>query len=226
MANTPTRQEIDARIDQLGLEAGKGRDTQVKFTLQMIEGAYHNVLDLNKNKHGADRDDASVMAERYAKAQNANSMFDHKGSNERKASSCARTGIKLGGWPKGGNGEPIATVNQFVSEWTKLRARPGMASKLNDCNNALLSFARAQLKRDQLIDPSQFSQFFFKTAPDAATAEEIIASAVKKLDKLIDGSAAGGTVQHNTPSVIAARHNLRQELAAIAKAKIPVKAAV
>lgn len=220
MANTPSRQDIEARVDQLGMEKGKGQDTSVKFTLQMIEGGYHNLFDLTKNKHGLDRDDAMVMAERYAKAQNAASIFDHKGPNERKASSCARAGIKLGGWPKGGQGEPIATVNQFVSDWTKLRAKPGMSGKLQDCNNALLQFARAQLKRDTLIDPSEFDQFFYKSAPDDATAEEIIASAVKKLDGLIAGNAKTG-VQCNSPSIVTARHNLRQELAAIAKAKNP-----
>lgn len=225
MSNVPTRQDTEARVDQLGMEKGKGEDTQVKFTLAMIESGYHNVLDLNKNKHGADRDDASVMAERYAKAQNANSMFNHKGPNERKAASCARTGIKLGCWPKGGNGEPIATVNAFVSEWTKLRKQPGMSGKLQDANNALLQFARAQLKRDTLIDPSQFHEFFFKTQPDDATAEEIIEATVKKLDKLIDGSASKGTAQANTSNVVAARQSLRNELAAIAKARAPHPAA-
>ena len=221
MTNKPTLQDIEARVDQLGEDYGKGKDTQVKFTMQMIEGAYHGVLDLNHSKHGAERDDATVLTERYVKKQTGASMFDAKAPNQRKAISCARTGIKLGGWPKGGNGEPIATVNNFVTEWVKLRKNPGMAGKLNDANNALLAFARAQLKRDTLIDDSEFPQFFFKTAPTDATVEEIIASTVKRLDKLIDGSAANGTAQCKTVHVLNARDNLRKELADIAKAKNP-----
>ena len=221
MANSPTKQDMEDRVDQLGDEAGRGKDVAVKFTMTMIESGYHNIYDLNKNKHGKDRDDASVMAERFAKKQNASAMFDYKGPNERKASSCARTGIKLGSWPKGGAGEPIATVNNFVTDWIKQSKLPSNKGRMIDANNALLSFARAQLKRDHLIDPSQFSEFMFKADKDEATAEEIIEAAVKKLDKLIDGSASNGTVQHRTANVVAARDSLRNEL----KSFKPLKAA-
>ena len=219
MANTPTRQDIEDAIDQLGEEAGRGKDTQVKFIMQMIQGGYHNVLDLNHNKHGADRDDATVMTERYVKKQTGTSMFDAKAPNQRKAISCARTGVKLGGWPKGGNGEPIANVNKFVSRWVQLRKTPGI--KMNDAANSLLRMARAQLKLDRLIDEDAFDGFMLKTPDDDMTAEEIIANAVKKLDKLIDGSASHGTAQCNTANVSSARQHLRMELADIAKARAP-----
>ena len=218
MANTPTRQDIETAVDQLGVDAGKGKDTQVKFLMQMIEGGYHSLLDLNHNKHGAERDNATVMTERYVKLQQGTSMFDAKAPNQRKAISCARTGIKLGGWPKGGNGEPVANVNKFVSRWVKLRKTHG---KLNDAANSLLSFARAQLKLDRLIDEADFDAFMFKPTVEDLTAEEIIASTVKKLDKLIDGSASHGTAQCNTANVQQARHYMRQELVDIAKAKAP-----
>ena len=218
MANAPTLQDLEDAVDELGEQAGYGKDTQVKFLMQMIQGGYHNLLDLNHNEHGAERDDATVMTERYVKKQQGTSMFDAKAPNQRKAISCTRTGIKLGSWPKGGNGEPIANVNKFISRWVKLRKTHG---KLNDAANSLLAFARAQLKLDRLIDEADFDAFMFKPTVEDLTAEEIIENTVKKLDKLIDGSASHGTAQCNTAHIQQARHHMRQELADIAKAKSP-----
>jgi hypothetical protein len=48
-----------------GAEAGKGKDTQIKFLLKAVEGGYHNALDLAGNKHGTDVDDATKLAETY-----------------------------------------------------------------------------------------------------------------------------------------------------------------
>jgi hypothetical protein len=219
MANIPTFQDLVDAATQLGAEAGKGKDTQVKFLLKTVEGGYHNILDLNHNKHGTDVDDATKLAETYVKAQQGSVVFDAKAPNQRKLVSCLRTGIKLGAWPNGGNGEPIATVNKLMSRRQKLKQNPATAKRLNDAANSLLSFARAQLKRDTLIPEDDFDEYLFKPQQEAATAEEIIASTVKKLDKLIDGSASHGTAQCNTPHIVNARNNLRQELAAIAIAK-------
>jgi hypothetical protein len=220
--NTPTFQDILDAATQLGGEAGKGKDTQVKFLLKTIEGGYHNILDLNHNKHGTDVDDATKLAEVYVKAQQGAVVFDAKAPNQRKLISCVRTGIKLGGWPKGGNGEPIATVNNLMSKRAALRKIPAQAKLLNDAANTLLAYARAQLKLDRLIDDAGLEEFLFKPTQDDLTAEEIIANTVKKLDKLIDGSASHGTAQAKTAHVLNARDSLRKELADIAKAKAPV----
>lgn len=220
--NTPTFQDMLDAAAQLGGEAGKGKDTQVKFLLTTIQGAYHNVLDLNHSKHGTDVDDATKLAETYVKAQQGAVVFDAKAPNQRKLISCVRTGIKLGSWPKGGNGEPIATVNNLLSKRAALRKNPATAKRLNDAANTLLAYARAQLKLDRLIDDAGLEEFLFKPQGDDATAEEIIASTVKKLDKLISGEASRGTAQCKTAHVVNARDSLRQELADMAKARAPV----
>jgi len=219
VANTPTFQDVLDAATQLGAEAGKGKDTQVKFLLKTIEGGYHNVLDLNHSKHGADTDDATRLAETYVKAQQGSVVFDAKAPNQRKLISCLRTGIKLGSWPKGGNGEPIATVNNLMSKRQKLRANPAYAKKLNDATNTVLNYARVQLKRDTLLTDAELDQFMFKPDADDATVEELLSRSVKQLDKLIDGSAAHGTAQCRTQHVLNARDSLRKELAGIAKTK-------
>jgi hypothetical protein len=203
----------------LGAEAGKGKDTQIKFLLKAVEGGYHNALDLAGNKHGTDVDDATKLAETYVKAQQGAVVFDAKAPNQRKLISTVRTSIKLGSWPKGGNGEPLATVNNLMTIRQNMKKIPAEAKKLDDAANTLLKYARAQLKRDQLIDDAELKEFCYKPGKDLATAEELIERMAKQLDKLVDGSASQSTAQDNSAEIRNARQALRQRLVAIAKAR-------
>lgn len=220
MSNAITIADLENVADQLGAEAGKGKDTQIKFLLKMVEGGYHNALDVtNKNKHGTDIDDATHLAERYVKAQRTAVVFDAKAPNQQKLISTLRTGIKLGAWPKGGNGEPLATVNNLMTMRQNLKKVPGEAKKLDDAANTLLKYARAQLKRDSIIDDAELKEFCYKPGKNTPTAEEIIEGMEKKLSKLIDGSAANGTAQDNSNEIRNARQLLRTRLSAIATAR-------
>lgn len=217
--NAITFSDLMQTAADLGAEAGKGKDTQIKFLLKAVEGGYHSALDLAHNKHGAEVDDATKLAETYVKAQQGAVVFDAKAPNQRKLISLVRTSIKLGGWPKGGNGEPLATVNNLMTIRQNLKKVPAEAKKLDDAANTLMKYARTQLKRDQLIDDAELKTFCYKPGQDYKTAEEIIESCAKQLEKLIDGSAAHSTAQDNTNEVRQAKHFLRQRLAAIAKAR-------
>ena len=204
----------------LGQDAGKGKDTQIKFLLKMVDGGYHGVLDLAGNKHGTQVDDATKLAEEYVKAQNGAVIFDAKAPNQRKLISTLRTGIKLGGWPKGGNGEPLATVNNLMTMRQNLRKDPATAKKLDDAANTLMKYARTQLKRDTLIDdPAELKDFCFKASRDLSTAEDILDGMAKQLDKLVQGTASQNTAQDNSAEVQAARNAIRKRLAAIATAR-------
>lgn len=217
--NAITFQDLMVTAAELGAEAGKGKDTQIKFLLKACEGGYHNALDLSASKHGTDVDDATKLAETYVKAQQGAVVFDAKAPNQRKLVSTVRTAIKLGGWPKGGNGEPLATVNNLISHRQNLRKIPAEAKKLDDAANVFLKYARTQLKRDTLIDDAELKTFCYKTSPDLATAEELIERTVKQLDKLIDGSASHSTAQDNSKEVRDARQLLRGRLSSIAVAR-------
>lgn len=218
-SNKLTLDTLMDKAKELGEQAGKGKDTQIKFLLSCMEGGYHNAIDLVPNKHGTDIDDATKLAEAYVKAQGSATVFDAKSMNQRKLISTVRTSTKLGQWPKGGNGEPLATVNNLLSERAKLRKDPTQAKKLDDAANAFLRFARAQLKRDQLIIDSEFRDFLFKKTKDPSTAEEIVEKLRKDLQKLVSGQAAGGTAQDNSPKVRDAVKALTDRLVEIAKAK-------
>jgi hypothetical protein len=225
MTNVVTSQDIFAAAAVLGAEAGTGKDTQIRFMLKMVEGGYHNVLDLSANKHGVGIDDATRLTEAYVKAQQGAVVFNAKSANQRVQISKLRTTIKLGSWPKGGNGEPIATVNNLMSEWQKLKRIPAQAKKLDDAANTLLKYARAQLKRDQLIDGAELTEFCFKPQHDLRSAEEIVESMVKQLDKLIVGKASHSTAKDTSTEIINARDQMRKRLAAIATARGKAKGA-
>jgi len=203
----------------LGTDAGKGKDTQVKFLLKMVEGGYHNILDLNSNKHGTGVDDATKLAESYVKAQGTAVIFDAKAPNQSKLCSNLRTGIKLGAWPKGGNGEPLATVNSLMTMRQNLKKIPAEAKKLDDAANTLLKYARAQLKTDHLLDDAQLKEFCYKPGKNLQTPEQIIEGMTKQLDNLISGKSAQGTAHDASPEIINARQELRKRLSAIATAR-------
>jgi hypothetical protein len=221
MANVISFADLMQTAQELGEQAGKGKDTQVKFLLKAVEGGYHAALDLNSNKHGTDVDDATKLAATYVKAQNSTTVFDAKSMNQRKLISTLRTSIKLGSWPKGGNGEPLATVGNLMSMRQKLRTNPAVAKKLDDAANTLLKYARAQIRRDTLIPDTEFDDFLYKPGKNLPTTEDILSDMTKQLDKIIAGSAASGTAQDSSAEVRAARHALQQRLAAIAKARAP-----
>lgn len=219
MANTITFADLVQTAQELGAEAGKGKDTQIKFLMKAVEGGYHNALDLSPSKHGTDVDDATKLAETYVKAQQGAVIFDAKAPNQAKLISTVRTSIKLGGWPKGGNGEPLATMNNLISLRQNLKKIPAEAKKLDDAANTLLKYARAQLKRDTLIDDAELKEFCYKPGKSLQTAEDLIETMVKQLDKVIDGSAQQGTAQDNSAEVRNARQMLRTRLSAIATAR-------
>lgn len=218
-ANKISFADLEKVAQDLGEQAGRGKDTQIKFLLKAVEGGYHGAIDLTSNKHGTDVDDATKLSEIYAKAHSGAVVFDAKAPNQRKLISTVRTSIKLGSWPKGGNGEPLATVNNLMTIRQKMKQNPAEAKTLDDAANTLLKYARAQLKRDTLIDDAELKEFCIRPGQELATAEEIIEKMAKQLDKLISGEASHSTAQDKSNEIVDARHKLRQRLAAIAKAR-------
>jgi hypothetical protein len=217
--NKLTLDSLMQKATELGEQAGKGRDTQIKFLLSCCEGGYHNAIDLIANKHGGDVDDATRLAEAYVKAQGTATVFDAKAPNQRKLISTLRTSIKLGQWPKGGVGEPLATVNNLMAHRQKLRKDPTICKKLDDAANVFLKYARAQLKRDTLIEGQELNDFCMKKDRDLPTATEVVEGLRNNLQKLVNGQAAQNTAQDNSPEVRAALSALTKRLTDIAKQK-------
>lgn len=211
--------DLIAAATMLGSQAGVAKDTQIRLALKVVEAAYHGGIDLTANKHGTDIDDAVKISEAYVKAQTGATVFDAKKNNQRKLIACVRTLTKLGQWPKGGTGEPLSTVNNIVSHRQKLRAKPDMAGKLDDAFNTVMRYARAQLRKDQLITASEFDSFCFKKGVDLATAEEIVESVRNTLRKLAQGKASKNTAQDQSPEVEKAIQMLSKRLDEIAKAR-------
>jgi hypothetical protein len=211
MSNTIKFDEILAAAQQFGAETGAGKDAQVKFWLKTFEGGYHGVVDLKASKHGTGVDDAQKLAEAYVKAQNGAVVFDAKAANQQKLMSCLRTGIKLGSWPKGGNGEPLATVNNLMTMRQQLKKA---GNKVDDAFNTCLRYAREQLKRDVIIGDTELREFCLKKQRTPKEDEEKVEAIRKALDKLISDG-------YKSANLVSARGSLQSELSALAKAKNP-----
>jgi hypothetical protein len=209
---------------ELGEMAGQGKDTQIKALMKVLEGAFHGSIDLQADKHGTDVDDCTKLAEAYVQAQNSATVFDAKAMNQRKLISTYRTVTKLGQWPKGGNGEPLGTANNLITMRQKMRAIPGEIKKLDDAANTLLRYARAQLKRDQLIDDKELKTFCYKKDSTLQTPKQIIEGVRKTLTALKDGKAASGTAQDASQDIRDAIRSLTDRLKKIADKRGAAKA--
>lgn len=218
-SNSPTFQSLLDDATELGKQAGLGKDTQIKFYLKVFEAGFHGKIDLDSNKHGTDVDDATKLTEAYVKAQTSALVFDAKAPNQRKAISCVRTCIKGGMWPKGGSGEPLATVNNLMAARQKYRADPANAKKLDDAANTLLRYLRQQIRRDHLIAGNELTKMCFKKEHELATAEDILQSIRKQATALLDGTASHSTATDNSAEVLAIKNACTKRLADIAVAK-------
>jgi len=222
--NAMTFADVEASMMELGKMAGQGKDTQIKALLNVVQGAFHGSIDLQENKHGTDIDDCTKLAEAYVKAQTGAVVFDAKAMNQRKLISTFRTCTKLGQWPKGGSGEPLATVNNLMTMRQKLRASPTESKKLDDAANTLLRYARGQLKRDQLIDDTELKTFCYKKDATLQTPEQIIEGCRKQLIALKDGKSSSGTAQDASTDVRDAIKSLTERLKKIADKRGSAKA--
>lgn len=203
----------------LATNEGNGKDAQVKFDLRLVEAAFLGVLDQSPDKHGKGMDDATALSEAYVKARGSAIVFDTKAGNVRKLVSTTRKCIKLGMWPKGGNGEPLQTVNNLVSMRQTFRKDPTKAKKLDDAHNMLMRYATQQLKRDTLIDGDELRAFCFKSETDPRTGEEVLESIRDTAIKLSKGKIANCADLDNSPEITAIVTACNKRLSAIAKAK-------
>src|SRR5260221_7836825 len=162
-SNAITLTQLKQTAFECGGDKGKGDDAQIKFGLQVVAAAYQGTIDLDRNKHGTDIDDATVLAQEYFRGRTGSTVFDAKAGNQRKLIACTRTLSRLGAWPKGGNGEPIATVNDLMTHRQNIRKDPTKAKKLDDAFNTLMRYARSQIRQDQLGTPNTVDRFLFLT---------------------------------------------------------------
>lgn len=218
-SNAPSFQNLLQVATELGEQAGKGKDVQVKFALKLLEGATLGVIDLAKNKHGKDKDDAVALAEAYVKAQGSANIFDAKAPNQQKLISTARTFIKFGGYTHGGAQEPMATTNKLLTIRAQLRRDKTYVGRLDDAFNTLIKFARTQMKRTTMIDGDELRAFCFRSTPDPRTAAEVLRSIQKLAAKLAEGKVPNCPDMDDSPEVKSIINACNKRMAAIAKAQ-------
>jgi uncharacterized protein YukE len=184
--NTLSLDDVLAHADELGTLEGRGAETTVQFARILVEAAYYGSLDLKKDKHGVNRDDAVHVSERFFKARNKVKKFAMKDRSIQKMVCDHRKMIKLGGSTWLGKGQPLQTVNEFLNYIEGLQAKN--TKGLNDAYNALKCFATAQIKSPSLLPDAERNRFAFKTEKDEKTEMEKLDAIRKAIKKTGDTS--------------------------------------
>ncbi len=214
--NAPTQAQLEVIVDELGEQAGKGADVQIKFDLAMIEAAFLGSLSLEKNKHGVDIDDATYYAKRYWVKRNGAVIFDAKADKQRKTISNMRKNIKLGSCPKWGKQQPMTAVNDLMNKRQNLKKA---GKKVKDAHNCLMEYATEQLKLGTIMDDIQMERYCLANDAKEITLEDFYVGLRKKATKLKNGKLSGCNDLDNSPELENIIASCGKRLTAIAKAK-------
>ena len=189
-SNALTLSDILELAKQTGIDEAKGKDGQPRYLLKIAEAAFVGALDNDRSKHGTGIDDAQKLTKTYVTARTGANIFDVKALNSRVAINRTRTMIKLGMWPKGGPGEPLSTLNSLMTLRDKLRKDNSFVKRIEDPTNCMLRFARAQLKRDSVIDVTELQEFCLKRNPEPRSAEDFWEQVRRTGRRLAEGKLA------------------------------------
>lgn len=214
--NDPVNKLLTKAHD-LGAQKARGVDTLVQFGLMCVEAAYQGHIDLKKSKHGEGMDDAVHLYAAFEKGRSKASIFDHTSASGKVQATKLRSCVKLGGWTRGGTGQPIATVNKLMDIRRKLRNDPLSRSKLDDAYATLLRYARYQIKQNSVVDDVDvLTVFCLKKVSEPIGLQDYLSLTAKRLDDLRSGKAAGGTLRHSSANIVNALSALRGECTAVA----------
>lgn len=223
MSNAPSFDELCKKAEALGSDKGNGADAQIKFAMMVLEAAYLGALDLDPNKHGADRRDGIVLAERYMKGRTGATIFDTKSDSGRKLVSNLDKAIKLGSCPKWGQGQPLQNVNDLMT----FRQREKKAGKkVDDAFNTLMRYATAQLKKETLITDDDLHGFVYKREPTPRDAVDVLESIRKVANNLKAGKVANCPDIDTSAEIQTIINACTKRIVAITKARTEVKAAI
>jgi hypothetical protein len=170
--NVPSLDDLLKDVTEIATTQGRAADGLTHLYLKVAEGAFLGAIDRQKDKHGPGISDKVKICETYVKARTGATMFDTKPVKARKFMSTVDTMTRLGMFTKGGPGEPLSTLNAVVTLHRNLRKDPTQVGNLIDLPNAILKFAREQIKRDQMITESEYKRFLVKTPRELGTIED------------------------------------------------------
>lgn len=198
-----------------GQKEAQGADSLPQFFLEVTQGAFLGVIDTTANKHGSGINDAAKLTQARTQARTGSTIFDRKALNVRVAVNRTNTMIKLGMWPKGGPGEPLSTLNKLL---TNHRKAIQAGKKVVDAANAMLNYARAQVRSDHVLMDSELEKCFLKPDPTKPSEEDKWVSLRKSLQAGKVGKGVDGTLDTDTADKMIALATKRLKAIAAAKA--------
>ncbi len=211
--------DLKADLAKIAQTDGAGRDSRIKWGLRLLDAAYEGVIDMVKDKHGKDEDDAVHLCADYALNQRNATQFDTKSDTGKVQISKARTVIRCGGLVQLGRGEPINTVNNLMNARRVMRRDPALAGKLDDAFVTLLRYCRIQLKSpSKLLDsPEELRALCLKPTPRRKSIEEKLKAMYKDVDSLIKGTMQHGKMQFSCDELELAREGLKDSIRVFAR---------
>lgn len=185
-ANQPGIDSLLDQVKELGEQAGNAADGLAKLFLKVVEVAFAGGIDRTKDKHAPGVRDAHKIAETYTKARTGATTWDAKPVKARKLVSTIDSMIKLGMWSKGGQSEPLNTLNKLMTLRMNLR-KQGLSKELVDAPNVMLKFARAQVKLESVIPEGELRSYCFIKPTEPRTEEDYWDAMRRNILRVKDG---------------------------------------
>jgi hypothetical protein len=216
-SNLITLDDMLVLARESGEAEARGQDSLPQFLLKVTEASFVGALDLTANKHGPGIDDATRLTAERVKARTHSNVFDRRALNQRVACNRTRTMAKLGMFTKGGPGEPLSTLNRLLTLRDKASKMPATQKRVIDAANAMINYARAQVRLDHVCNETDLEQFFLKPDHDKPTEEQFLEATRKRLQAGKVGKGLNGAIDADTADKAIAAITKRLKAIAVAK---------
>lgn len=191
-----------SKCEEYGKRIAAGEDALPQLYIDVIQGAYDGYLDLQKDKHGQNLDDAMYAYTRAMTSKSGAAVFKGKADSLNSQASRVRSILKVGLWTRGGTGQPIERRNKLVNVWSKLATEPHAKGRRVSLAEALIKFARVQVKRDAILTDEELQNLCLRPAKaDLTLADWIERTCVKPLRDLRNGKANRGQLSDQSEAI-------------------------
>ena len=216
-SNQITMDDLLVIARESGEAEARGQDSLPQFLLKVTEASFVGAIDITANKYGPGIDDATKLTAERVKARTHSNVFDRKALNQRVACNRTRTMTKLGMFTKGGPGEPLSTLNKLLTLRDKASKTAITQKRVIDAANAMINYARAQVRADHVLGDAELEQFFLKPDHDKPSEEQFLDATRKRLQAAKVGKGLNGAIDTDTADKAISAITKRLKAIAVAK---------
>ena len=216
-SNQITMADLLVIARESGEAEAKGQDSLPQFLLKVTEASFVGAIDVTANKYGPGIDDATKITAERVKARTGSNVFDRRALNQRVACNRTRTMTKLGMFTKGGPGEPLSTLNKLLTLRDKASKNAATQKRVIDAANAMINYARAQVRADHVLADADLEKFFLKPDHDKPSEEQFLEATRKRFQAAKVGKGLNGAIDADTADKAITAITKRLKAIAVAK---------